>query len=89
MQALGLDVKVLSEDDEEIQIKEASEYDDDLPNIEGIMDLESELENDRKLFEEGFSEENAEDEETDQDPFSDEDDEDVDMDFDNDDFKRE
>ena len=65
MQALGLDVKVLSENDEEIQIKEASEYDDDLPNIEGIMDLEQELESDKKLFEEGFSEETAGDEEED------------------------
>ena len=37
MQALGLDVKVLSENDEEIQIKEASEYDDDVPTISGIM----------------------------------------------------
>ena len=87
MQALGLDVKVLSEDNEEIQIKEASEYDDDLPNIEGIMDLESELENDKKLFEEGFSEETSgEDEEEDDDMFDGE--ELSDMDFE-DDFKSE
>mgnify|MGYP000104498442 FL=1 len=84
MQALGLDVKVLSEDDEEIQIKEASEYDDDLPNIEGIMDLEAELENDKKLLEEGFTEESAEDEE--EDMF--EEDDDSDMVFE-DDFKSE
>jgi DNA-directed RNA polymerase subunit beta len=61
MQALGLDVKVLSEDDEEIQIKEASEYDDDVPSIEGIMEVETELESEKELLNEGFSEETGED----------------------------
>ena len=78
MQALGLDVKVLSEDDEEIQIKEASEYDDDLPNIEGIMDIEAELENDKKIFNEGFTEESVDGEEA-TDAFEGEDDSDADF----------
>ena len=87
MQALGLDIKVLSEDDREIQIKETSELDDDIPGIEGIMDIETELENDEKLFNEGFSEEKFEEAEEDS---SDEvyDDEPADFDFEND-FKEE
>jgi DNA-directed RNA polymerase subunit beta len=60
MQALGLDVKVLSEDDEEIQIKEASEYDDDVPSIEGITDVETELESEAELLNEGFREDTGE-----------------------------
>jgi DNA-directed RNA polymerase subunit beta len=60
MQALGLDVKVLSEDDEEIQIKEASEYDDDVPSIEGIMEVETELESEKELLNEGFREDTGE-----------------------------
>ena len=60
MQALGLDVKVLSENDEEIQIKEASEYDDDVPAIEGIMDIEAELEEDENILDSGFTEEGEE-----------------------------
>ena len=64
MQALGLDIKVLSENDEEIQIKETSELDDDIPGIEGIMDIETELESDDKLFHEGFSEENFDEEDS-------------------------
>jgi DNA-directed RNA polymerase subunit beta len=60
MQALGLDVKVLSEDDEEIQIKEASEYDDDVPSIEGIMDVETELESEKELLNEGFRKDTGE-----------------------------
>ena len=65
MQALGLDVKVLSENDEEIQIKDASEYDDDVPSIEGIMEVETELGNEENIFDEGFTEEGDEDAETD------------------------
>ena len=45
----------------EIQIKEASEYDDDVPNIEGIMDVETELENEEAMLNDGFSEEAGED----------------------------
>ena len=84
MQALGLDVKVLSENDEEIQIKEASEYDEDVPAIEGIMDLEAELAEDESLLDAGFTEEGDEE---DIDDF-DEDEEPSDFDFDVD-FKSE
>ena len=63
MQALGLDIKVLSENNEEIEIKESSEYDDDIPNLESIMDVETERESDEQLFSAGYSEENNPDEE--------------------------
>ncbi len=63
MQALGLDIKVLSENDEEIEIRESSEIEDDIPGIEGIMDIGSELTNDEELFEGGFSEEKFEESE--------------------------
>ena len=63
MQALGLDVKVLSENDEEIEIKESSEYDDDLPNLEAIMDLETEMGSEEEVLNAGFSEELADDDE--------------------------
>ena len=65
MQALGLDVKVLSENNEEIEIKESSEYDDDIPNLESIMDIETERESDEQLFSAGYSEEKNPDEEDD------------------------
>ena len=65
MQALGLDVKVLSENDEEIQIKEASEYDDDVPTISGIMNAENEIGDDENLLNDGFTEEDADDEDDD------------------------
>ncbi len=61
MQSLGLDVKVLTEDNEEIQIKEVSEY-DEVSGIDGIMNVESTLEgNEETLFEAGFTEESADD----------------------------
>ncbi len=60
MQSLALDVKVLTEDNEEIQIKEVSEY-DDVSGIDSIMDVESELESEEKLFAEGFTEETPDD----------------------------
>ena len=60
MQSLALDVKVLTEDNEEIQIKEVSEY-DDVSGIDGIMDVESEIESEDKLFAEGFTEETPDD----------------------------
>ena len=64
MQALGLDVKVLTEDDREVQIKEASELEEDVPIIEGIMENEAELGSDENILEEGFTEETIEEEET-------------------------
>ena len=60
MQALGLDIKVLSENDEEIEIKESSEYDDDPRNLESIMDFETELESEDEMMKSGFSEEKSE-----------------------------
>ena len=56
MQSLALDVKVLTEDNEEIQIKEVSEY-DDATSIDKIMDIEAELESEEALLKEGFTEE--------------------------------
>ena len=67
MQALGLDVKVLSENDEEIQIKEASEYDDDVPSIDGIMNSERDIAAGEELLNDGFSEETIEDDDEDDD----------------------
>ena len=55
MQALALDVKVLTEDNREIEIKESSE-DDDLPNVEEVMDAETRREDDI-LLASGFTEE--------------------------------
>ena len=69
MQALGLDVKVLSENDEEIQFKDAGDMDDDITGIESIMDIEEELESDEKLFEAGYSEAGPEEDEFGDDPF--------------------
>ena len=61
MQALALDVKVLSEDNKEIEMKDASEYDDDIPNVEEIMDIETRRESDEEIFNAGFTEETEED----------------------------
>ena len=69
MQALGLDVKVLSENDEEIQFKDAGDMDDDITGIESIMDIEEELESDEKLFEAGYSEAGPEEDEFGDDSF--------------------
>ena len=63
MQSLALDVRVLTEDNEEIQIKEVSEY-DDVSGIDGIMDVDTELESEEKLFAEGFTEETPDDDMT-------------------------
>ncbi|WP_419025260.1 DNA-directed RNA polymerase subunit beta [Emergencia sp.] len=61
MQSLALDVRVLTEDNEEIQIKEVSEY-DDVSGIDGIMTVDTELEeSEEKLFAEGFTEETPDD----------------------------
>ena len=61
MQSLALDVKVLTEDNEEIQIKEVSEY-DDVSGIDGIMSVDTELEeSEEKLFAEGFTEDTPDD----------------------------
>ncbi|MDY5856420.1 MAG: DNA-directed RNA polymerase subunit beta [Anaerovoracaceae bacterium] len=72
MQALGLDVKLLSENDEEVQFRDAGDMDDDITGIESIMDIEEELESDDKLFESGYSETGPEDDEFGDDGFDDE-----------------
>ena len=63
MQSLALDVRVLTEDNEEIQIKEVSEY-EDVSGIEGIMEVDAEMESEEKLFAEGFTEETPDDDMT-------------------------
>ena len=61
MQSLGLDVKVLTEENEEIEIKEAAEL-EGLSAIEDIIDADAEVADEEELFEEGgFSEEGLED----------------------------
>ena len=74
MQALGLDVKVLSENNEEIEIKESSEYDDDLPNLESIMDIETDMGSEEDVLNAGFSEETVDDDELDDDDMQEPDD---------------
>ena len=54
MQALGLDVKVLSENDEEIQFRDAGDMDDDITGIESIMDIGQSVESEEQLSEAGF-----------------------------------
>ena len=49
MQALGLDVKVLSENDEEITFRDAGDMDDDITGLEGIMSTEQVLESEDEL----------------------------------------
>ena len=57
MQSLGLDVKVLTEDNEEIEIKEAPEV-EGLSAIEDIIDSDAEVADEEEIFEDGgFSEE--------------------------------
>ena len=61
MQSLGLDVKVLTEDNEEIEIKEAPEM-EGLSAIEDIIDADAEVADEEELFDEGgFSEEGPDD----------------------------
>ncbi|QAT43518.1 DNA-directed RNA polymerase subunit beta [Aminipila luticellarii] len=68
MQSLGLDVKVLTDEDEEIEIKESTDF-EGISSLENIIDLEDEAE--PESFEEEFLEESLEE--------SDEDDEDLDI----------
>ena len=56
MQALALDVKVLTEDDREIEIRESSD-DDEIPNVEEIMEVETRREDEDVLLASGFTEE--------------------------------
>jgi len=59
MQALGLDIKVLSENDEEIQLRDSSEY-DDTPNLGQIMEMETKKASDEEILAQGFVEETPE-----------------------------
>ncbi|MCO7122490.1 DNA-directed RNA polymerase subunit beta [Ihubacter massiliensis] len=61
MQSLGLDVKVLTEDNEEIEIKEAPEM-EGLSAIEDIIDADPDVADEDEIFDEGgFSEEGPDD----------------------------
>ncbi len=61
MQSLGLDVKVLTEDNEEIEIKEAPEM-EGLSAIEDIIDSDPDVADEEEIFEDGgFTEEGPED----------------------------
>ncbi|MBN7774591.1 DNA-directed RNA polymerase subunit beta [Clostridium aminobutyricum] len=60
MQSLALDVKVLTEDDREIEIKESTEF-EGIASLENIIDLDTELEDTDDVFgEEEFIEEDME-----------------------------
>jgi DNA-directed RNA polymerase subunit beta len=80
MQSLGLDVKVLTDDNEEIEIKESADL-DAIAGLESIIDIES-IADDSEFFEEegGFTEEIVDE---------DVDDEDMDMDLIDEDFNDE
>ncbi|HYE68857.1 MAG TPA: DNA-directed RNA polymerase subunit beta, partial [Anaerovoracaceae bacterium] len=80
MQSLGLDVKVLTDENEEIEIKESAEL-DGISGLESIIDIES-IADEGEFFEEegGFTEEIVDE---------DLDDEDMDMDLIDEDFNDE
>ena len=54
MQSLALDVRVLSEDNEEIELREVSDYEDQT-GISSIMDVDNRLDSERGLADSGFS----------------------------------
>lgn len=58
MQSLALDVRVLSEDNEEIQLKEVSDYEEQT-GIGSIMDVDNRLDSERGLVDSGFSVQDA------------------------------
>ena len=72
MQSLGLDVKVLSENNEEVEIKDASEY-DGTADIDGVIDVEADRAAEDEL-KEGFTEETPDEEDNFEDNFDFEDD---------------
>ena len=63
LQSLALDVRVLAENDEEIELKEMSDYDEP-SSINGIINMKSDLESEEQLLSSGFIEENNEDDES-------------------------
>ncbi|NLD10271.1 MAG: DNA-directed RNA polymerase subunit beta, partial [Clostridiales bacterium] len=56
LQSLALDVRVLTDNDEEMQLKEMSEYDEPT-GIDSIIKMNSRHETEEDLFANGFSEE--------------------------------
>jgi len=60
MQSLALDVRVLSENNEEIELKEVSEYEEQT-GIGSIMDVDNRLDSERGLEDSGFSVRDADD----------------------------
>lgn len=56
MQSLALDVRVLTEDNKEIELKEVSDYEEQT-GIDSIMDVDNRLDSEDNLFMSGFSEE--------------------------------
>ena len=85
MQSLGLDIKVLSEDNQEIEIKESSEYEDTdieaMIDIKDIADAEPENPADDEIFADDEDIDEFEDDE-DFDEFEDEDEDEEDIDDD-------
>jgi DNA-directed RNA polymerase subunit beta len=79
MQSLGLDVKVLTDDNEEIEIKESAEL-DGISGLESIIDIEA-IADEGEFFEEGGFTEELVDEDVE--------DEDMDMDLIDEDFNDE
>ena len=63
LQSLALDVRVLAENDEEIELKEMSDYDTP-SSINGIINMKSEMESEEQLLNSGFIEEDGEDDES-------------------------
>ena len=66
MQSLALDVRVLDEDNKELELREFSEYEGP-SGIDSIMDVDNHLENEQELYSKGFglSEEGQEESEED------------------------
>ena len=66
MQSLALDVRVLDEDNKELELREFSEYEGP-SGIDSIMDVDNRIENEQELYSKGFglSEEGQEESEED------------------------
>ncbi len=61
LQSLALDVKVLAEDDEEIEIKEMAAIEDSTSGgIDKIMNMQTELESESQLYNAGYTEKTVE-----------------------------
>ena len=60
MQSLALDVRVLTEDNKELQLREMSDADDNT-GIDSMLNIDNHIGSEEELFAEGFSEEIADD----------------------------